>query len=296
MGPKWKIKHISGRISRLIVSSLFSNRSNFEVGIVAHVVTRDDIWFCEAIASTSRFVDEYLVVDSSKDEFANYNQKVLQTFAENKHTYIRKDVDQKTARQILHEKSKKKWILHLDGDMIAVDNGFNSADLLFDIIRNLKQNKYYDVYFPLLFMGDSFDVLQSPPYGYEDWIYSNNEKFVWTNRKLDLPRIPMRFRKILIDIPFFIHMNQLFSDEKYFEKEAAPMWQNNELQKKFKDYESFLQYVKQTAKPYHRPDNYIPYATKFGYLPSIVYRFAGKTRNDIISMKLNEIRNKIIPN
>lgn len=145
-----------------------------------------------------------------------------------------KDVDQKTARQIIHNKSKRKWILHLDGDMIAVDNGFNSASLLFNFIHNLKQTKCYDIYFPLLFMGDSFDVLQSPPYGYEDWIYSNNGRFIWTNSKLDLPRIPLSFRKILIDIPFFIHMNQLFSDEKYFEKEAAPKWQNTDLQKNSK--------------------------------------------------------------
>ena len=296
MSPKWKIKHVGGKISRSIVSSLYSNRgSNFKEGIVAHVVTRDDIWFCEAIASTSSFVDEYLVVDSSKQEFSDYNQKVLQEFSENKHTYIRKDVDQRTARQILHKKSDRKWILHLDGDMIAVDNGPNSAEILFSYIRSLKKNKYYDVYFPLLFMGDSFDVLQAIPYGYEDWIYSNFTGFEWTDRKLDLPRIPLRFKKILIDVPFFIHMNRLFSDEKYYEKEASIKWQNVENQKKYGNFDNFLEHVRQTAKPYSRPDDYIPYSKNFGNLPALVSRFSGKDRNEIISIKLAEINRMIIP-
>lgn len=296
MSSKWKTKHFIGKFIRLIASLIvFSSDSNFKEGIVAHVVTRDDMWFCEAIASTSSFVDEYLVVDSSKDQFATYNQKVLQTFAENRYTYIRKDVDQRTARQILHKKSERKWILHLDGDMIAVDNGPNSAEILFSYIRNVKKNKYYDIYFPLLFMGDSFKVLQSPPYGYEDWIYSNFRDFEWTDRKLDLPRIPFRFRKVLIDIPFFIHMNHLFSDEKYFEKKASYRWQSIENQKKFGTFDAFLQYIRQTTEPYKRPDNYIPYSEKFGYLPTFVSRFVGKNRNEIISKKLEEINNVIIP-
>lgn len=296
MSPKWKIKHLVGKISRLFVSTLnFSPGSNFKEGIVAHVVTRDDMWFCEAIVSTSSFVDEYLVVDSSKNEFAKYNQKVLQTFAENRHTYIKKDVDQRTARQILHKMSERKWILHLDGDMIAVDNGPNSADFLFSYIHNIKSSKYYDVYFPLLFMGDSFEVAQSPPYGYEDWIYSNFKNFEWTDRKLDLPGIPLRFRKILIDVPFFIHMNRLYSDEKYYEKEASIKWQNKENQKKYGTFQAFLQYIQQTAEPYRRPNNYIPYSDHFGNLPTLVSRFVGKDRNKIISEKLEEIYNMIIP-
>lgn len=297
METRWKIRHLEGKIIRAAVSAFVRKSYNdpFRDGIVAQVITRDDIWLYEAIASTKNFVDEYIIVDSSNNLFAEYNKLILTRLLDGKYTYIRKDVDQRTARQIIHKMAKRKWLLRLDGDMIAVDRGFNSAENLFKIIRQLNDYKFHDIYFPLLFVGDSLKYLQNPPYGYEDWIYSNFNSFRWSNRKLDLPDIPLRFKKTLIDIPFFIHLNHLFPDFKYYEKYASPKWQTKENQDKYRTFENFVEHLRSDARTFKRPDNYIKYSHTFGYLPTIVDRFVGMSREEILAIKMREIKDKIIP-
>ena len=75
-----KIKHYVGNVASAIFPqfhSLFSRRENFEDGISAVVITRDDIWLDESLKSVENYVDELVMVDSSSKEYLNRNVRLV---------------------------------------------------------------------------------------------------------------------------------------------------------------------------------------------------------------------------
>ncbi|MEM0136348.1 MAG: hypothetical protein QXU18_14175, partial [Thermoplasmatales archaeon] len=132
-------------------------------------------------------------------------------------------------------------------------------------------------------------------YGYEDWIYSNSSNFKWTHSKLDLPRIPFFYRKILWDTPYFIHLNHIVDEEKYFKKLTTVMWQKEQVREKYGSFENFLHSIKESNYFYDNETRYIAYDDSLGKLPSFLDRFVGLNREEIIKLKKNEIENKIMP-
>lgn len=295
---EWKIKHHIGSLIRKICSASrgrLSDSSHYKNGLEAHIVTRDDFWLLESVVSTSKYISNYIVVDSSNDFFSKYNRALLEHYAPGKYTYIKEDVDQKTARQIAHKISTYEYIMHLDGDMVAVDRGWNSAEDLFKRLKGLPTIKYYDIYFPLLFIGDDLTKIQKVIYGYEDWIYSNSSDFRWSNARLDLPRIPLYYRKLLWDKPYFVHLNHIVDEEKYFKKLTTVMWQRDEVRQKFGNFQNFLQSIKESNTFSAADIQYLEYREEYGMIPSLLDRFANLSRQEIISVKKKEISGLIMP-
>ena len=50
---------------------------NFEDGISAVIITRDDIWLDESLKSVENYVDELVMVDSSSKEYLNRNVRLV---------------------------------------------------------------------------------------------------------------------------------------------------------------------------------------------------------------------------
>ncbi|WP_010916401.1 hypothetical protein [Thermoplasma volcanium] len=163
-------------------------------------------------------------------------------------------------------------------------------------VRTLPKNKYYDIYFPLLFIDTELDRIQESVYGMEDWIYSFSKDLKWVPRRTDCPATPLYYKKIVVSTPYMVHLNRLFDKEKMILKQASWEWMKPEIRKKYGSIENFIKERRNDFKTDFGEHNTLYYdESKFCKLPRVLERFRGMKSEDIIKQKTYEINNGIFP-
>ncbi len=192
---------------------MINKKEDFEIGISANIVTKDDIWLEESIRSIMNFVNEMVIIDSSSLNYKKINEEIIKSLNDKiPIKYVWKDLNITDARNLAHSMSRYSYILHWDGDMIAYDSGKNSIANIFNILKDEEFHKfYYEIFFNVLRVGYSLNTVtdRDTRYHREAWLYSNSTRMRWESR-----RLPLSISSRKIDQPIF----HLFYKRRTFDR------------------------------------------------------------------------------
>lgn len=291
--------HYAGLFLRSTVApiySIFVKEVQYPDGFSANILTKNDVWLRESILSIKNYVNEFIVIDSSDDDYYNRNVRLFEELQLKNLTHIRKEVDIYSGRVLSHSLSKYRWILHWDGDMVALDSGKNDISILFKRISKIKgKHRYYEVYFPLVITGSSVDRLSSQRYQVEPWIYSNSDKFKWTLKKLgkfgkssiERAKFPLFYRKIYLNTVYGMHLKYLFPVEKLIIKKLQYQWMNPEVREKYGSFSNFLNANKESISVDDLISDIGPIDNKIiESLPSSLLEYKGLGLEETVNRKL----------
>ncbi len=293
--------HYAGIVARSTIApiySLFVQKVPYADGISANILTKNDIWLRESIESIKDYVDEFVIIDSSDENYYKRNLKMFEELKLKNLKHIRKEVDIYTGRVLSHSMSQYRWILHWDGDMVALDSGDNDISILFNKVRNIKGKRaYFEIFFPLAITGSSVDKLSSQGYQVEPWIYSNCDKFKWELKKLgktgnasiERANFPLFYRKLYLNTVYGMHLKYLFPLEKLIIKKVQYYWMNPDIRKKYADFEEFLNHYKQKTSVNDLISDSGPLdESNMGKLPTLLLPFKGLNHEELVNKKLKE--------
>jgi hypothetical protein len=244
--------HYAGSFLRSTVAPIYSRfvqKVQYPDGVSANILTKNDVWLRESIMSIKDYVDEFIIIDSSDDNYYQRNLRLFDELQLKNLTHIRKEVDIYTGRVLSNSLSKYRWILHWDGDMVALDSGINNISNLFERIKTIKgEHSYYEIFFPLVITGSSVNTLSTQGYQVEPWIYSNCDKFQWALKKLgksgdasiERAKFPLFYRKLYLNTVYGMHLKYLFPVDKLILKKVQYLWMNPEIRERYSSFENFL--------------------------------------------------------
>lgn len=292
--------HYAGSVIRSIISPIYSQfveKVPYQDGISANILTKNDIWIRESIESIKDFVDEFIIIDSSDEDYYQRNAKLFKELRLKNIQHIRKEIDIYSARVLSHSMSKYRWILHWDGDMVALDSGKNDISNLFKRLKTISGKKtYYEIYFPLAITGSTIEKMSTQGYQVEPWIYSNCDKFKWELKKLgksgnasiERAKFPLFYRKIYLNTVYGMHLKYLFPIEKLITKKVQYLWMNPDIREKYSSFRDFIEYYKKRISVDDLISDFCDLdETNMGKMPKLLEPYVGLDHESIVNKKLN---------
>ena len=280
--------YLRGLLSLFQVS--VGKREYFKPGITATIVTKDDPWIFESIESVKQYVDQIVIIDSSKNDFSKKIENFISSLEGIDVIFRHENLSIFEARKLAQSLSEREWILHWDGDMIAYTSGSRDFGGLVDYIYKLNKKKYYVIYFPLINIGVELDRLCKMKYQVEPWLYSNSNRIKWTNKTInksnnehiEILKIPLYFKKIYLDTNYVLHLKHLMPREKFIVKILHFKFMG--MDKKV-DYEKFYNENKNVKIPFYEDDTEPYDLSSKDALPDVIKKYSGKTREQIFREK-----------
>jgi hypothetical protein len=287
--------HWAGTLAHAVVApvhEILYPREVFAPGVSAEVITRNDPWFFESLASVQPFVDEFVIVDSSNLANRARNQETIARLGLTNVVYRAQEIDSFNARRLAHSLATRQWALHWDGDMIASDDGPSTFAHLMDRVHSLPvRRQYYVVFFPLVNVGMSLEeVPANQIYQVEAWLYSNSRKFDWSLQRLltrdpgrvERPQVPLFYRKLYLNQPYALHLARFVPRGKWISKRLAHLWMTPEIRAQYPSYEAFYRAHAGDVTFRREDEPALPYDERiYGPLPKLVKSFRGKTADEI---------------
>ncbi len=266
--------------------SMFARPHNSKYGISACVVTKNDMWLEESLLSVRDYVDEFVIVDSSKEEYRKRNEALIKKLEPKDVIYIYRDVTLREGRKILYAKATRTWMITWDGDVVAMDSGRFNFGRLVDFLKTLDHEKYfYEIYFPQILVGRNFEEVQKRELQVEHWVLSNYKKFKWTKKTWDQPSIPLFFRKVDLDTPYALHINKIRQEYKERERQLLVKWYKTEMLQGSMPFEKY----REMHFPEFRSEGVeamevIPHdERKHGSIPRILEKYKGMSFDQIVA-------------
>ena len=281
--------------------TLFGDR-HFDRGLSFNIVTKNDPWLLECIASIIPHADEIIVIDSSDDDkYISYNKKLIEMVSENvRIKYFFEDLRVTQARRKAKDNSSKEIIVHWDADMVAFDQGKGSFSEIIDTISPGKMKKYVE--FPLLTPCHDLKKIAIKPIDIEPWIFSNTVKELYIPRPGDKNSEemvegftpPKHYKRIMLDYFGAVHMRRLMPPEKAYYKKYQGYLLNEKFMEKYKDYnnlkEQFHADMAEENPICVNHDDAI-----HGPYPLELNRFINLSHDELLGKKINEIETLLIP-
>ncbi|MGA7923540.1 MAG: hypothetical protein WCA77_06150 [Thermoplasmata archaeon] len=282
--------HWAGATARSIVAPLHAlthHRENFRPGISANIVTRNDPWFPESVASIREYVQEFVIVDSSTAPYHERNERLLDAWKLPDLVYRHEPLDIFEARRLASSLTTRSWALRWDADIVATQR----ISELFRLLEGLPAHRYYyEVFFPLLNVASTLDRVSTQTYQVEAWLYSSSRKFSHQLRHLytgepgqtDEPHVPLFYRKLYLNEVYGIHLARFMPTAKLVEKRLHFLWMTPDMKQRYTDYETFYRAMRPTAEATIRDEPTIPYdETQFGPLPRELAPYRGRSPEEI---------------
>ena len=153
-------------------------------GITAMVITyNEEDWIEPSLLSIKDLVDEYVIMDSSKDRTPDIIERVKSEHGLNIRLYRVPPGDLSEIRNEALRKSSYRWILHWDGDFILYDD---SGSFIRSFIEDLDHRRHYLIYWPWIFIcGDLKHICGKHV---EHWLFTYSTKLQY--RKIVMKDIP----------------------------------------------------------------------------------------------------------
>ncbi len=282
--------HWAGAAARSVVSPLHAltrGREKFLPGISANVVTRNDPWFPESIASIRTHVDQFVIIDSSTSPYRERNERLLQAWNLPDLVYRHQSLDIFEARRLATSLTTRTWALRWDADIVATAR----ISELMHLAAGLRSDRYYyEIFFPLVNVGRSLDRVSTQTYQVEAWMYSSSQEFSHRLRRLftdeagrtDEPRIPLFYRKLYLNSVYGIHLARFMPTSKLVEKRLHYLWMTPDVKQKWGNYEAFYANMRPQIVGTLEEGPSIPYDEKiFGPLPPELQPYRGRTPDEI---------------
>ncbi len=148
-------------------------------GISAMVCSYNESeWIEASLLSAVDVVDEFIVVDSSRDETPEIARRVALEHGLDVKIYRTPPGSLSRARNIALARSSYRWILHLDPDMVLYRR---ASKVIRGVVEGLdRSDTHYLVYWRyLLLCGDLAHLCREPPYHVEHWLFTWSPRLVY---------------------------------------------------------------------------------------------------------------------
>ena len=299
------LKTFSGHIVRSVISNIpvsFYNDHYFEQGVSLTILTKNDPWFAESLVSVYTYADEIIIIDSSDEtDYINYNRLIIDKLRKKVDIkYYSEDIRITQARRKAKEESSREIIVHWDADMIAIEDGPSCLGQIIDEVKSVKVKKV--VYFPLLTPYYVLSRVTTYPLDIEGWIFSNTSKELYRPRSGD-PKSekfvegfspPKYFKRIAYNSVAGVHMKYMMPSDKALYKKYEGYLLNDKFMEKFGNYDTLKRqlpnYSADAEPSWGEYDEHI-----HGKYPVLLRRFFGLSLSEIVKVKIDEIKNLVIP-
>jgi hypothetical protein len=282
--------HWAGATARAVVAPLYAAthaREKYAPGVSANVITRNDPWLPESLASIRSHVDEFVVIDSSTPAFRERNERLLRELELPNLVYRPEVVDIFEARRRATGLTTRQWALRWDADIVA---NANIAELFRRIAALPTERYYYEVFFPLVNVGQSLDRVSTQTFQVEAWLYSSSQHFRHHLRRLftgepgqtDEPRVPLFYRKLYLNDVYGIHLARFMPMSKLVEKRLHFLWMEPSVKSQYRDYDAFYGTMRPQIEGTIRDEATLPYdPSRFGPLPTELLPYRGRSPDQI---------------
>jgi len=183
---------------------------NRKEGISAMVCTyNEEDWIEPSLLSVKSLVDEYIVVDSSRDRTPEIIQEVAKEHRLNLKMEKIPPGNLLRARELALRLSTRKWILVWDGDFIAKDE---APKRLKKLLKSLDPRRYYLIYWPHLRIDkDLFHKTNSFKFHTEHWLFTFSPTLKYSKlHHFEYLVAPLTYYKaILLEEPLSLHLRNV---------------------------------------------------------------------------------------
>jgi hypothetical protein len=284
------VGHWAGAAVRTVVPPLHAlvyPREQYAPGVSANIVTRNDPWLPESIASIREHVQEFIIVDSSTSPYKERNERLLKEWDLPGLVYRHAELDIFEARKLASSLTTRDWALRWDSDIVATARIGELIRLLGTLNR---RRYYYEIFFPLVNVGRSLDRVPTQTFQVEAWLYSSSRSFSHHLRPLltgeagqtDEPGVPWFYRKRYLNEVYGIHLARFMPISKLVEKRLHFLWMDPGTKSRYPDYETFYSEMRPKVEGTIRDEPTLPYdEARFGPLPKELLPYRGRTPDEI---------------
>lgn len=222
-----------------------------ENGISVIVGTRnEEEWIEAALLSIKDFADEIIVVDASKDKTPRIVEKLARKY---KHiSLIHRETDRMWSSAKEHSddlnfalrKTRFKFIVKWDADMIARTSGKASILELRRKILSLNESKYYMISLPIVNLaGDLLHQPRSYKVNKEPRIVTFSQGLRWIDKgRWEVLKVPFFYKVLSLNRFYAFHPYRVKSARELLFKHFWCDWRETRDFDKFPDLEHYVRY------------------------------------------------------